>query len=228
MEMPISEWPAGERPRDRLLATGSDALTDAELVAVCIRTGGRQRSALGLARRLLQEFGSVQGLLDAPVSRLRACRDLGPAKIAGMKAVLGLAERYARAQLVAGDVFTESSAVLGFLRHQLAGIEREVFACLFLDTRHRLISFEKLFLGSVDRANVYPREVLKRALAHNAAAVIFAHNHPSGVAEPSISDIKLTRELSSLLRQIDVRVLDHIVVGRGREVSMAERGLLLS
>ncbi|MCZ6644512.1 MAG: DNA repair protein RadC [Gammaproteobacteria bacterium] len=224
--MPISEWPEGERPRDRLLEKGTDALTDAELVAVCIRTGGRQRSAMGLARRLLKEFGDVQGLLDAPVSRLRAYRDLGPAKIAGLKAVLGLAERYSRASLVGRDVFTESGAVLGYLRHQLAGIEREVFACLFLDTRHRLISFEKLFLGSVDRANVYPREVLKRALALNAAAVIFAHNHPSGVAEPSISDIKLTEELSNLLRQIDVRVLDHVVIGRGREVSMAERGLL--
>ena len=114
------------------------------------------------------------------------------------------------------------------LRHQLGGVEREVFACLFLDTRHRLISFEKLFLGSVDRANVYPREILKRALANNAAAVIFAHNHPSGVAEPSVSDIKLTEDLARLLRQIDVRVLDHVVIGRGREVSMAERGLLLS
>ena len=227
MEIPISQWPEDERPRDRLLETGTDALTDAELIAVCIRTGGRQRSALGVARILLQEFGSVQALLDAPVSRLLVCRDLGPVKIAGMKAVLGLAERYARARLKAGDVFTESSAVLGYLRHQLGGIEREVFACLFLDTRHRLISFEKLFLGSVDRANVYPREVLKRALAHNAAAVIFAHNHPSGVAEPSVSDIKLTEELSNLLRQIDVRVLDHIVIGRGKEVSMAERGLLL-
>ncbi len=176
MEIRISQWPEDERPRNRLLETGSDALTDAELIAVCIRTGGRQRSAVSVARNLLQEFGSVQGLLDAPVSKLRACRDLGPAKIAGMKAVLGLAERYARARLVTEDVFTESSAVLGYLRHQLAGAEREIFACLFLDTRHRLISFEKLFLGSVDRANVYPREVLKRALTHNAAAVIFAHN----------------------------------------------------
>ena len=182
--MRISEWPEGERPRDRLLETGTDALTDAELIAVCIRTGGKQRNALGLARRLLQEFGSVQGLLDAPVSRLRAYRDLGPAKIAGLKAVLGLAERYSRALLVSRDVFTESGAVLGYLRHQLAGIEREVFACLFLDTRHRLISFEKLFLGSVDRANVYPREVLKRALAHNAAAVIFAHNHRFALKAP--------------------------------------------
>ncbi len=186
--MRISEWPEGERPRDRLLETGTDALTDAELIAVCIRTGGKQRNALGLARRLLQEFGSVQGLLDAPVSRLRAYRDLGPAKIAGLKAVLGLAERYSRALLVSRDVFTESGAVLGYLRHQLAGIEREVFACLFLDTRHRLISFEKLFLGSVDRANVYPREVLKRALAHNAAAVIFAHNRCSGLKAPSLMD----------------------------------------
>ena len=187
--MRISEWPEGERPRDRLLETGTDALTDAELVAVCIRTGGKQRNALGLARRLLQEFGSVQGLLDAPVSRLRAFRDLGPAKIAGLKAVLGLAERYSRALLVSRDVFTESGAVLSYLRHQLAGIEREVFACLFLDTRHRLISFEKLFLGSVDRANVYPREVLKRALAHNAAAVIFAHNRCLSLKAPFLKDI---------------------------------------
>ena len=223
--MSIDMWLAGEQPRTRLLEGGIDRLTDAELVAVCIRSGHAGRDAVSFARELLGEFGGLQRLLDASVNRLLGITGLGPAKVAALKASLGVAERYRYAGL-SSQVLSDSSAVVGYLRHRLAGLEREVFACLFLDTRHRLIAFEQLFLGSVDRASVHPREVLKRSLELNVAAVIFAHNHPSGIAEPSESDIQLTAELKGLLSKVDVRLLDHIVIGRGREVSFAERGLL--
>lgn len=224
--MSIHLWPESEQPRHRLLERGIEQLTDAELVAVCIRTGHGPHDAVSYARELLARFGGLQALLDAPAKRLLGVPGLGPAKTAALKASLGVAERYRYAGMIRDVVLSDSSSVLGYLRHKLASLEREVFACLFLDTRHRLIAFEKLFLGSVDRASVHPREVLKRALEHNAAAVIFAHNHPSGIAEPSASDIQLTEELKGLLGKLDVRLLDHIVVGRGREVSFAERGLL--
>ena len=224
--MSINHWPESEQPRLRLLERGIEQLTDAELVAVCIRTGHGQIDAVSYARGLLARFGSLPALLDAPARKLLGVPGLGPAKAAALKASLGIAERYRYVGLTSEVVLSDSSAVLGYLRHMLAGLEREVFACLFLDTGHRLIAFEKLFFGSVDRAHVHPREVLKRTLEHNAAAVIFAHNHPSGIAEPSASDIALTNELDGLLRKLDVRLLDHIVVGRGREVSFAERGLI--
>ncbi|MCZ6711730.1 MAG: DNA repair protein RadC [Gammaproteobacteria bacterium] len=223
--MSINMWIAGEQPRRRLLEGGVDRLTDAELVAICIRTGHTGRDAVSFARELLGEFGGLQRLLDAPVNKLLGVTGLGPAKVAALKASLGVAERYRYAG-IARRTLSDSSTVVSYLRHKLASLEREVFACLFLDTRHRLIAFEKLFLGSVDRANVHPREVLKRSLELNAAAVIFAHNHPSGIAEPSASDIQLTAELKGLLGKLDVRLLDHIVIGRGREVSFVERGLL--
>ena len=224
--MSINLWPESEQPRSRLLKRGIEQLTDAELVAVCIRTGHGPCDAVSFARELLVRFGSLQALLDAPARKLLGVPGLGPAKAAALKASLGVAERYRYADLAGEVVLSSSHAVLGYLRHKLASLEREVFACLFLDTRHRLIAFETLFYGSVDRASVHPREVLKRTLEHNAAAVIFAHNHPSGVAEPSASDIALTDELKGLLSKLDVRLLDHIVVGRGREVSLAERGLV--
>ncbi len=224
--MSIRLWPESEQPRTRLLERGIDQLTDAELVAVCLRSGHGQLDAVSYARELLVRFGGLQGLLDTPARRLLSVPGLGPAKTAALKASLGVAERYRYADLRREVIMSDSRAVLGYLRHALSSLEREVFACLFLDSRHRLIAFEKLFLGSVDRASVHPREVLKRTLEHNAAAVIFAHNHPSGIAEPSASDIQLTDELKSLLSKLDVRLLDHIVVGRGREVSFAERGLL--
>jgi DNA repair protein RadC len=222
----INLWPQSEQPRLRLLEMGVDKLTDAELVAVCIRSGHGRQDAVSYSRELLADFGGLEGLLDAPAARLLDVPGLGPAKAAALKASLGVAERYRYAGMAREVILSDSSAVVGYLRHKLASLEREVFACIFLDTRHRLIAFEKLFLGSVDRASVHPREVIKRTLAHNAAAVIFAHNHPSGVAEPSASDIQLTDELKGLLGKLDVRLLDHIVVGRGREVSFAERGLL--
>ncbi|MCZ6658544.1 MAG: DNA repair protein RadC [Gammaproteobacteria bacterium] len=224
--MNIKDWESPERPRERLLGGGQQNLTDAELLAVLLRTGGKSGNAIVLARRLLGQFGSLRAVLDAPSKSLLACRDLGPAKVACLKAVVPMIARYASSRLRERRVFQGSGDVTLFVMAEYAGLEREVFGCLFLDARHRLLRFEKLFLGSVDRANVYPREVIKQVLACNAAAVIFVHNHPSGVAEPSVSDIELTERLRRLLAELDVKVLDHIVIGSESTVSMAERGLL--
>ena len=222
----IRDWPPSERPRERLLAAEHDGLTDAELLAVLLRTGTRDYSALALGHRLLAQYGSMRGLLDAPTPTLLNGEGLGPTKVASLKAILPITARYAASGLAQRRAFAGSEDAALFLTAEFGGLEREVFACLFLDTRHRLLRFEKLFLGSVDRANVYPREVVKRAMYCNAAAVIFAHNHPSGIAEPSMADIELTERLVSILTELDVRVLDHLVVGAERTVSMAERGLV--
>jgi len=222
----IRDWPPSEQPRERLLAAEHASLSDAELLAVMLRTGTRQYSAIALGHRLLAEYGSMRGVLDAPTRVLLDGEGLGPTKVASLKAVLPITSRYAACGLTQGRAFAGSADASLFLTAEFGGLEREVFGCLFLDTRHRMLRFEKLFLGSVDRANVYPREIVKRALYCNAAAVIFAHNHPSGVAEPSISDIELTERLVAILKELDVRVLDHVVIGAERAVSMAERGLL--
>jgi DNA repair protein RadC len=213
-------------PRERLLALGVAALADAELLAVCLGTGLPGVPVQQLASRLLRRFGGLSGLLDAPVEQLLQEPGLGPARVALLQALRGLVERFHGEQLRDGPLLSSSAAVRGFLRSRLGPSRREIFACLFLDARHRLIAFEPLFLGTVDRASVYPREVLRRSLELNAAALILAHNHPSGVAEPSSADIALTGSLAELLRQIDVQLLDHLVVGRGMEVSLAERGLI--
>ena len=224
--MKIADWPKREQPRVRLLTKGSEAVSDAELLAVCLGTGCRAQGVLALARSLLTRFGDLPSLLYAEPRELLEIPGLGPAKVAGLKASLALAERCHELELSRRVVCGDSAVVMGYLRHALGGLQRETFACLYLDTRHRLIAFEKLFFGSVDRASVYPREILKRALVHNAAAVIFAHNHPSGIPEPSASDIQMTAELKQLLGRLEVTVLDHVVVGCGKEVSFAERGLL--
>jgi DNA repair protein RadC len=224
--LPISAWPPSEQPRARLLRLGPDALTDAELLAVCLGSGAGQLDAVAFARCLLREFGGLRPLLHAAPGRLALIRGLGPARIALLKALVGIARRHAEAAITARPLLSDTAAVRYFLQQQLAGFEREVFACLFLDTRHHLIGFEPLFYGSVDRASVHPREILKRALDCNAAALVLAHNHPSGNAEPSTSDVRLTEDLRALLAQVDVRVLDHVVVGHGTTVSLAERGLI--
>ena len=213
-------------PRERILARGAEAVTDVELLAVYLGTGCSGLPVMDLAGRLLNRFGSVWAVLEASPAALLAEPGLGPAKVAAIKAVVGLLERHQVHELTTRPVFNSSEVVRGYLRGKLARARREIFACLFLDSRHRLITYEALFQGTVDRASVYPREVLRRALELNAAAVILAHNHPSGVAEPSPSDIALTDSLRHLLSQIDVRVIDHLVVGRGAEVSFAERGLI--
>ena len=224
--MTITEWPASERPRERLLTRGADGLSDAELLALLLRTGSGSRDAVQLARDLLSRYSSLRDLLDAPVEELVDIEGIGPAKAAAIVAAVALAERYLACAVAREEVFSASADVRRYLRHRLGGRPREVFGALFLDAQHRLIAFREIFLGTVDSATVHPREVLRETLALNAAAVIFVHNHPSGVAEPSTSDVKITERLRHLLQLIDVRVLDHIVVSGTEAVSMAERGLL--
>jgi DNA repair protein RadC len=223
--MAITDWPADERPREKLLTRGAAALSDAELLAIFLRTGVAGKTAVDLARDLLAGFGGLRPLLQADLKTFCAARGLGGAKYAQLQAVLEMGRRHLSETLARGDALSSPGDTRRFLSARLRGYPFEVFACLFLDTRHRVIAFEELFRGTIDGASVHPREVVRRALAHNAAAVILAHNHPSGVAEPSRSDEAITRRLCEALGLVDVRVLDHVVVGDDL-VSFAERGLL--
>lgn len=222
--MSIRDWPASERPREKLLEQGPSALTDAELLAIFLRTGVAGCSAVDLARRLLGEFGGLRRLLEADLAGFSAHLGLGPAKYAQLQAVLEMGRRHLAEGLRAGSALESPQAVRDYLKAQLRHEPHEVFACLFLDSKHRTLAFEVLFRGTIDSASVYPRQVVKRALAHNAAAVILSHNHPSGVAEPSQADLFLTRRLQDALGLIDVRVLDHFVIGDGEPLSLAEKG----
>ena len=224
--MTIKELPAALRPREKLLAHGAAALRDEELLALLLRTGVQGTGVLQLAGQLLEKFGGVPGLLNADAVALESIKGLGPAKRAELAAVLELARRSMAGELRQQTLFDTPTRVKDFLRLKLAQREHEVFAVLFLDARHQLIEMEELFRGTLTQTSVYPREVVKRALARNAAAVVFAHNHPSGAAEPSRADEFLTQTLKSALALVDVRVLDHFVVGRSDVVSFAERGLL--
>lgn len=222
----IRDWPEAERPRERLLGAGPGALSDAELLAIFLRTGMAGESAVDLARRLLREFGGLRALLQADRSRFCAQPGLGPAKFAQLQAVLEMARRHLAEALQRGPALQDPDAVAAYLVHQLRELRHEVFAVLLLDTQHRVLTFERLSEGTLDSAHVYAREVVRRALQHHAAAVIFAHNHPSGVAEPSQADRQLTVRLRDALALVDVRVLDHLVVGDGPPVSFARRGWL--
>ncbi|MFM2059760.1 MAG: hypothetical protein RLY71_4145 [Pseudomonadota bacterium] len=223
----MKDLPAALRPREKLLAQGPAALADAELLALLLRTGIQGMGVLEMATHLLERFGGVRGLLRADAQALAAVKGLGgSAKRAELLAVLELARRALVAELAQRTVFDSPQAVRDYLRLQLAELAHEVFAVLFLDAQHRLLCFDEMFRGTLTQTSVYPREVLKRALGLNAAAVILAHNHPSGVAEPSRADEFLTHQLKTALALIDVRVLDHFVVARGGLVSFAERGLL--
>ncbi|TNE76555.1 MAG: JAB domain-containing protein [Gammaproteobacteria bacterium] len=224
--MSIRDWPEGERPREKLLARGPAALSDAELLAIFLRTGCVGLSAVDLARALLDEFGDLCALLSADKASFCRARGLGEAKYVQLQAVLELARRQLSERLQREHVMTSPTQVAEFLQAQLRECRQEVFGALFLDAQHRLIAWEKLFYGTVDGASVHPREVVRRALHHNAAALIFAHNHPSGVAEPSEADRHITRQLKDALALVDVRVLDHLVVGAGYTVSLAEWGML--
>jgi DNA repair protein RadC len=224
--MTIKDWPEAERPRERLLAHGPQALSDAELIALFLRTGLAGRTALDLARDALARFGGLSGLLAAAPSELAALPGLGPAKSTQLQAVLELARRSLREDVRRDTVFGSPGAVRDYLRLTLAQREHEVFIALFLDAQNRLLAAEELFRGTLTQTSVYPREVVKRALALNAAALIFAHNHPSGLAEPSRSDELLTASLKQALSLVDVRVLDHLIVAGASTVSFAERGLL--
>lgn len=222
----MKDLPADLRPREKLLARGPAALADAELLALLLRTGLKGQGVLQLAQALLDRFGGLSGLLATDTTELGSVKGLGPAKRAELAAVLEIARRSLAARLAQTPVFDSPQAVKDYLQLQLASKPHEVFAVLFLDTQHRLLAFEELFRGTLNQASVYPREVVKRALALNAAAAILAHNHPSGVAEPSRADEALTQALKAALALVDVRVLDHFVVARGSVVSFAERGLL--
>jgi len=224
--VPRSRPPVSDRPRERLLANGAAALSDAELLGVVLCTGCAGASAVEIARAALQGCGGVTGLLGAPAARLSALRGFGAAKVAVLKAAVDLARRFARDELRQGSALTSPEAVRDYLRLSLATLPHEAFMALFLDSQHRLLAAEELFRGTLAQTSVYPREVLKAALAHNAAAVIFAHNHPSGVAEPSRADELLTQALKQALSLVDIRTLDHFVVAGAQVVSFAERGLL--
>ncbi len=218
--------PADARPREKLLARGAGALADAELLALLLRTGLPGQGVLQLAQALLERFGGIAGLLQADVAALAAVKGLGPAKRAELAAVLELARRALLQQMVERPVFDSPNRVKDYLALQMRHLGHEVFAVLFVDSQHRLLAFEILFRGSLTQTSVHPREIVKRALALNAAAVVLAHNHPSGVAEPSRADEFLTQSLRASLALVDVRVLDHLVVGGTSVLSFAERGLL--
>jgi len=222
----MKDLPADQRPREKLLARGAASLADAELLALLLRTGTAGTGVLALAQKVLDQCDGFAGLLAAQPAKLSGIKGLGPAKRAELMAVMEMARRALLQGLKDRPVFDSPSAVKDYLALKLGGREREVFAVLFLDAQHRCIELEELFHGTLTQTSVYPREVVKRALALNAAAVVLAHNHPSGLAEPSRADEFLTQTLRSALGLVDVRVLDHIVVGRGHVVSLAERGLM--
>ncbi|AFU99714.1 RadC family protein [Simiduia agarivorans] len=224
--MAIHQWPAAERPREKLLTKGPSALSDAELLAIFLRTGVAGQSAVDLARQLLTDFGGLRPLLEADKETFIAARGLGTAKYSQLQAALEMARRHLEAELMRADALTSPAAVRHYLQSQLRHKPREVFALLLLDNQHRLIKFLSLFEGTLDGAAVYPREVVQAVINHRAAAVIFAHNHPSGVAEPSQADIAITHRLREALALVDVRVLDHLIVGDGHCTSLAERGLM--
>ena len=225
--MAIKDWPEGEQPREKLLSLGAQALSDAELIAIFLRTSGvAGKSAIDVARELKERFRSLNGLFAASQDAVSAVPGMGEAKYVMLQAVMEMARRALRESMDQADVLSTPEAVKSYLRLKLQNLSREVFVVIFVDAQNRVLALEELFAGTLTQTSVYPREVVKQALTHNAAAVIFAHNHPSGVAEPSQADEDLTRVLRQALALIDVRVLDHFVVGRGGAMSFAERGLL--
>ncbi len=223
--MAISDWPESERPRERLLEHGAEALSDAELLAIFLRIGTRGKSALDLARELLTEFDGLRGLLGADLNTFCQAKGLGEAKYAQLQACLEMADRYLSETLDREGPLDNPAMAKRFLSMKMRDYDKEVFACLFMDVRNYVIKFEELFAGSLHSAEVHPREVVKRVLAHNAHAVILAHNHPSGDSKPSTADIQITRTLKDALALVDVKVLDHLIVGEKIQ-SLAELGHL--
>jgi DNA repair protein RadC len=224
--MSIRDWPEQQRPRERLLAEGAARLSDAELLAVLFGTGVPGVNAVDLGGRLLREFGGLRGLLSADRDRCRATPGLGARRYGVLQAALEVSRRHYQQEVAAGPALESPAATRHFLVARLRDRPYEVFCCLFLDNRHRLIAFDELFRGTIDGASVHPREVVRQALSRNAAAVILAHNHPSGVAEPSQADELITLRLRDALALVDIRVLDHLIVGDSRCVSLAERGVI--
>ncbi|MDH3946271.1 MAG: DNA repair protein RadC [Chromatiales bacterium] len=223
--MAISDWPSAERPREKLIRRGAGALSDAELLAIFLRTGVAGSSAVDLARQLLLDYGSLRRVLETDAKTFCAGKGLGLAKFAQLQAALEIAGRHLAENLGRGDCLTKPSQTRSYLRACLRDYDYEVFACLMLDNRNRVIAFRELFRGTIDGAAVYPREVVKQALADNAAAVILAHNHPSGVCEASQADIRITERLQKALALVDIRVLDHVIVGDGI-TCLSEQGLV--
>jgi DNA repair protein RadC len=222
--MQIRDWPASERPREKMMARGAGVLSDAELLAIFLGSGTRGEDAVSTARRLLSAHGPLRKLLERTPAELAALPGLGQARACQLVAALELCDRFLAAGLERGEALTDPGAAGRYFAQRLRGHPNEVFAVLFLDTRHRAIAFEELFRGTVDGAEVHPREVVRRALVHNAAAVIVGHNHPSGSAEPSAADRAVTARLKQSLALVDVRLLDHFVIGDGAPVSLAARG----
>jgi DNA repair protein RadC len=222
--MAISDWPLAERPRERLLAEGPKVLSDAELLAVLLRTGLRGKSAVDLARDLLKKYKGIAAMLEA--SDLETVTGLGPAKRAQFAAAIELSRRALKEQMEQRNALTSPGAVRDYLRLALSRREEEVFVCIWLDAQHKVIEIEEAFSGTLTQTSVYPREVVKKAIDWNAAAVIFAHNHPSGVAQPSQADELLTRNLKEALALVEVKVLDHFIIAGNQAISFAERGLL--
>lgn len=222
--MHIRDWPAGERPREKLLARGPATLSDAELLAIFLGSGLRGQDAVATARGLLSRHGPLRVLLERSPEELARLPGLGPARASRLAAALELCSRYLAAGLERGEALSDPAAAGRYFAQRLRSRPHEVFAALFLDSRHRALAFEELFTGTIDGAEVHPREVVRRALAHNAAAVIVGHNHPSGSGEPSAADRAVTARLKQSLALVDVRLLDHFVVGDGAPVSMAARG----
>jgi DNA repair protein RadC len=223
--MSISDWPRAERPREKLVQCGAAALSDAELLAIFLGTGVAGLSAVDLGRQMLQEFGSLRAILNADATRFCCGKGLGIARFAVLQAALEIARRHLAESLQRDDCLTSPAQTRQYLHARLRDRQHEVFACLMLDNRNRVIAFRELFRGTIDGASVYPREVVKQALADNAAAVILAHNHPSGVCEPSQADIRITERLQKALALVDIRVLDHVIIGDGI-TCLSEQGLL--
>lgn len=222
--MHIRDWPESERPREKLLRRGAGVLSDAELLAIFLGSGLRGTDAVGSARRLLGDHGPLRVLLERPPEALLRLPGIGPARACALIAALELGSRYLAAGLERGEALTDPQAAGRYFAQRLRGLPHELFAALFLDTRHRALAFEELFRGTVDGAEVHPREVVRRALAHNAAAVIVGHNHPSGNGEPSAADRAITLRLKQALGLVEIRLLDHFVIGDGAPVSLAARG----
>jgi DNA repair protein RadC len=223
--MAITDWPMEERPREKLLLKGAPSLSDAELLAIFLRTGMPGLSAVDMSRQLLIEFGSLRKLLNASEKEFCRQKGLGKAKYVQLQAVLEMAGRHLSESVKRQDCLTSPADTIAYLHSQLRDRQHEVFACVMLDNRNRVIEFREMFRGTIDGASVYPREIVKQALADNAASVIFAHNHPSGVAEPSQADIRITERLKKALALVDIRVLDHVIVG-DETLCFSERGLI--
>ena len=224
--MAITDWPAAERPREKLIELGAEALSDAELLAIFLRVGVTGKSAVDLARDLLTQFGSLNGIFAATEHELSQVHGIGTSKYVQLQAIFEMSRRALSEQLQQRDVFKSPQQVRDYLVLKLGSLTKEVFLVLFLDTQNRLLASEEMFSGSLKETSVYPREVVKRALHHNAASVIFAHNHPSGITQQSQADELLTKQLKQALALVDVRVLDHFIVAGNNTLSFSERGLL--